>query len=163
MDPRQQASGRGTVRPSERPTATPTPTGTPTSPGSKKWLWVGLAVAVVLFLGVGAVVRHTVFAGPKPASDRYQAVFLDNGQVFFGKLKNTTGTYLTLENAYYTTKTSTSEGDDKKTDSSNVSISKVGNEVYGPDDTVQVRAEQVLFWQNLKADSKVAEVIDNDQ
>ena len=159
MDPRQ-APARGPVRPSERPAATPTQ---PASPGSKKWLWIGVAIGIVLFLAAGAVVRHTVFSGPKPASDRYQAVFLDNGQVFFGKLKNTTGTYLTLEKAYYTTKTSTSDGDDKKTDSNNVSISKVGNEVYGPDETVQVRAEQVLFWQNLKEDSKVAEVIDNDQ
>ena len=45
----------------------------------------------------------------------------------------------------------------------NVSLAKVGSEVYGPENTVQVRAEQVLFWQDLKSDSKVAKAIEDAQ
>jgi hypothetical protein len=100
----------------------------------------------------------------QPAGDRYQAVFLDNGQVFFGKLKNTDGTYLILENAYYTKKAEVPEDateEQKAAIEANVSLAKVGKEVYGPESTLSIRAEQVLFWQNLTSDSKVSSAIKN--
>lgn len=102
--------------------------------------------------------------GDKPAGDKYQAVFLDNGQVFFGKLKNTSGTYLTLEKAYYTQKQDLPDGasaEQKAATSNNVSLVKVGDEVYGPEGVMRIRSEQVLFWQNLRNDSKVAKAIDS--
>jgi hypothetical protein len=42
-----------------------------------------------------------------------------------------------------------------------VSDVKVGDEVYGPEGNMNIRADQVLFWQDLKADSKVAKAIDS--
>lgn len=99
-----------------------------------------------------------------PRSDRYQAVFLDNGQVFFGKLKNVHGKYLRLEDAYYTKKQdlpANATAEQKAAVDANVSLVKVGDEVYGPENIIQIRAEQVLFWQNLTQDSKVSKAIDS--
>jgi hypothetical protein len=130
-----------------------------------KWvLAVGVAVALVL---LGLVVwKYMSTATASPRGDRYQAVFLDNGQVFFGKLKNTEGTYLLLSDAYYTKsqelpKDATDE--QKAAVSNNVNLVKVGNEVYGPENSLSIKAEQVLFWQDLKSDSKVAKAIADDQ
>lgn len=129
---------------------------------SRKWLTIGLVVAaVVIAAGILAALN---LAGDKPASDRYQAVFLDNQQVFFGKLKNTNGDYLTLEKAYYTKAQdlpADATPEQKAATSNNVSLIKVGDEVYGPENTMRIKAEQVLFWQDLRADSKVAKAIDS--
>ena len=99
--------------------------------------------------------------------DQYQAVFLTNGQVYFGKLKNTSGDYLTLKDIYYlqvdsAIQPSTKNGDvtTKSTDSnSNVQLIKLGNELHGPEDEMQVSKEQVLFWENLTNDGKVSKAI----
>ena len=89
--------------------------------------------------------------------DRYQVVYLLTGQVYFGKLQNTSGAYLTLKNVF-TLENKTSA--DTSADTSNTSnILQVSRQVYGPDDSMAIRADQVQFWQNLRADSKVAQAI----
>ena len=121
-------------------------------------------VALLVLIGSFALVSGML--GDKPRSDRYQAVFLDNNQVFFGKLKNTSGSYLTLENAYYTKSQELPEDATKQQEdatSNNVSIVKVGSEVYGPENTLKIRSEQVLFWQDLTPESKVTKAIDSDK
>jgi flagellar basal body-associated protein FliL len=122
-----------------------------------------VAIVVVLVIVIGALVALSMLRGERPASDRYQAVFLDNGQVFFGKLKNTDGKYLRLEKAFYTKKQdlpADATAEQKAATANNVSLIKVGDEVYGPESNINIRAEQVLFWQDLRSDSKVAKAID---
>lgn len=131
----------------------------------KKWPFFAILVAVLVvlafvgwwFMGSGGGVKQ-------PASDRYQAVFLDNGRTFFGKLKNIDGDYLLLESAYYAKDAEVPENataEQKAAIKNNVSLAKVGSEVYGPETSISIRAEQVLFWQNLKSDSKVTQAIEN--
>ena len=136
------------------------------SPRRKKWPFIAAIVAAIIVIALGG----WWFMGSKkmalPASDRYQAIFLNNGQVFFGKLKNVDGEYMVLEGAYYTKKAdvpANATAEQKAAIEANVSLAKVGNEVYGPETTMSIRAEQVLFWQNLKADSKVAKAIEADK
>jgi hypothetical protein len=121
------------------------------------------AVIASIIVIVGAAIAIAALAASRsnsPAGDRYQAVFLNssNSQVFFGKLKNTSGEYLVLENAYYS---KASEVPENAATSNNVSLVKVGDEVYGPENVLKIRSEQVLFWQDLKSDSKVAKAIDS--
>lgn len=87
----------------------------------------------------------------------YQVVYLLSGQVYFGKLQNTAGEYLTLKNVYtLESKSSTADS----ADASNTSnILQVSRQVYGPEDSMAIRADQVQFWQNLRTNSKVAEAI----
>jgi hypothetical protein len=87
---------------------------------------------------------------------RYQAVFLDDGKVFFGKLQNNHGEYLTLSGAYYTQ----GQTGENETPSTSVQLVKVGDETYGPESAMSIQSNKVLFWQNLKADSKVTKAID---
>jgi hypothetical protein len=125
-----------------------------------------MVATVVVIALLGVFFAWNYFTGVQPAGDRYQIVFLDNGQAFFGKLKNTTGTYLRLEQAYQTsapTLPADATEEEKKAVSSNVSLLKVGDLVYGPENTMMIRAEQVVFWQDLSEDSKVTRAIEQQQ
>jgi hypothetical protein len=102
--------------------------------------------------------------------DKYQAVFLSNGQVYFGKLQNTAGDSLVLKDIYYLqvdSKIQPSSGDNadvstkENSDNSDVQLIKLGNELHGPEDQMQITKDQVLFWENLKADGKVSKAIDS--
>lgn len=90
-------------------------------------------------------------------SDRYQVVYLLTGQVYFGKLQNTSGEYLTLKNVY----TLEDKVADANATDNTSNILQVTRQVYGPEDSMAIRADQVQFWQNLRTDSKVAQAIDS--
>jgi len=160
----RQAAARPQPQHTARPTASTTdfrPAHTPKRSSGRIWAIIAAVAVVVVLLGGLAWWK---MGSTAPASGQYQAVFLDNGQVFFGKLKNTEGTYLRVEDAYYTKKQdlpADATEEQKKAVDNNVSLVKVGNEVYGPENSLNIKAEQVLFWQNLKTDSKVAKAIES--
>jgi hypothetical protein len=104
-------------------------------------------------------------AGTAIDASKYQAVFFTNGQVYFGKLKPFNNEYMQLTDIYYL-QTQTSEKTDSKnpqqtsTDQNDVQLIKLGDEIHGPEDKMTLSKEQVLFYENLKADSKVAQSIE---
>ena len=51
--------------------------------------------------------------------------------------------------------------DKENSDNSDVQLIKLGNELHGPEDQMQITKDQVLFWENLKADGKVSKAIDS--
>lgn len=115
-----------------------------------------VAIALILWGLVWFGRRHDQAIEP----NRYQVVYLVTGQVYFGKLQNTTGTYLTLRDAYTVQNNSSSADKDSSAMSQNL-IVKVTNQVYGPEDSMAIRADQVQFWQNLSPDSKVVKAIES--
>lgn len=131
------------------------------------------SVIVVAVLAVSTVLVLSNVTKSNPTTsinkDDYQAVFLTNGQVYFGKLQNSTGEYLKLTNIYYLQVDSDVQqaGNTAKTNAqdqnNNVQLIKLGNELHGPRDEMQLNNQQVLFWENLKPDSRVSEAIKNYQ
>jgi hypothetical protein len=83
----------------------------------------------------------------------YQAVFLDNGQVFFGKLSDTGSPFLTLREVYYVK--TVVERDKKKT--ANLLI-KRGSEWHNPD-FMRINTRHVLVIEPVGPDSRVAQLI----
>jgi hypothetical protein len=134
---------------------------------------VVLAVVVVVLALVvwGLVAWNTGMKSEGNAvnTSEYQAVFLTNGQVYFGKLKVVTPNYLKLTNIYYLQVQSSSTGTTSAsqlaaastsgTSGSNVQLVKLGNELQGPQDMMAINREQVLFWENLKPSGKVTQAI----
>jgi hypothetical protein len=86
-----------------------------------------------------------------------QAVFLDDGQTYFGKIKSVNDKYLRLNDVYYL------EGEQKQPTSpattENVEPVKLGCQSYGAVDEMLINRDHVLYWENLRTDSKVAEAI----
>lgn len=92
----------------------------------------------------------------------YKAVFLTNGQVYFGKLYNGMANPLTLHDIYYLQQQNSQPQDGQQTDTSNGSIQliKLGNEIHGPKDFMRINADQVLFIEDLKDSGQVVKLIE---
>lgn len=94
---------------------------------------------------------------------KYQAVFLNGGQVYFGKIKSLNNRYLRISDIYYLQVNQQVQPDqdtDKPTDQNqNVSLVKLGCELHGPENEMLINREQIIFWENLKDDGQVAKAV----
>lgn len=90
-----------------------------------------------------------------------QAVFLNGGQVYFGKITDVNSQYIKLANIYYLRVNQTVQPNSTTSTSSNqdVSLVKLGCELHGPQDAMVVNQSQVIFWENLKSDGQVAKAV----
>ena len=80
----------------------------PRPSGASAMPWVILAIVLLVFVVAGVLFRDRLFPSTSPsatvedqATSGYQAVFLANGQVYFGKLSGMTASYSTLKDIYY--------------------------------------------------------------
>lgn len=132
---------------------------------------IGAVIAVAVILaGVWFALSRNSSGSTDTGIDsaKYQAVFFTNGQVYFGKLQAFNDQYLKLTKIYYlqTTAQSTDSKNPQETSSdqaSSVNLIKLGNEIHGPEDEMIISKDQVLFYENLKSDSKVAKLIDQQK
>ena len=103
-------------------------------------------------------------AGAAIDTNKYQAVFFTNGQVYFGKLSTINDNYLKLTDIYYLQTQSDEKTEtnpqETSTDQSNVQLIKLGEEIHGPEDEMVLSRDQVLFYENIKADGKVGQSIE---
>jgi hypothetical protein len=83
----------------------------------------------------------------------YQAVFLDNGQVFFGRLENAGSAYPLLRDVFYVQSSVNKETKQVK----NV-LMKRGSEGHGPD-RMYINARHIVVIEPVSPDSKVAQLI----
>ena len=101
-----------------------------------------------------------VVSGQTIQTGGYQMVYLTNGQAIFGKLQNTSGSYLVIKEPF----TLQAAAGASEEDSANAtSILKMTDQVYGPEDSISVRSDNVISWQNLRPDSKVTQAIEKRQ
>lgn len=121
---------------------------------NKGWVWV--IVFILLAVGIGAWYywsQGKVTTAAPIASGEYQAVFLDNGQVYFGKLDRSEEEFYTLTDVFYLQSGVT------VTETANLALTKLGAEAHGPEDRMQVNVEHILFIEDMKDDSKVVQAI----
>lgn len=134
--------------------------------GSRKLIAVVVGVLVIVALMIGAMLFSK--SGSNSASSatvdtsKYQAIFLTNGQVYFGKLSDVNSGYVNIKDVYYLQVQQAVQPADTKsasTEQPKVSLTKLGNELHGPTDEMHISRDQVLFWENLKGDSTVVKAI----
>lgn len=88
-------------------------------------------------------------------SSKFQAIFLDGGQVYFGKVKSMNNDYLVLNNVFYLRVGEQGQEAANK----DVSLSKLGCELHGPQDQMVITRTSISFWENLKDDGQVTKAI----
>ena len=133
---------------------------------SGRWLQV---LSLIIITGVAILLASVALAigrGNRTdesqyiSSSKYQAVFLNNGQVYFGKILNLNSQYVRMSSVYYLTQGTTSDG---KT-SSDYSLVKLGcQQIHDPTDQMVINRSQVTFWENLVASGKVVTSINQFQ
>jgi hypothetical protein len=124
----------------------------------------GVVAVLVIVLAIIGFVAWKQMSGASSAikGGQYQALFLTNGQVYFGKLSNVDDKYVRLTDIYYLQVQQNVQPADSKTQPQ-VSLAKLGSELHGPEDQMEVNRDQVLFWENLKNDGKVVKAIQENQ
>lgn len=116
-----------------------------------------LVLALVGYLVLG---NQTSSENKYVQTDKYQAVFLNGGQVYFGHIQALNNRYLSVADIYYLrVNQQVQPKSGTTTTDNNVSLVKLGCELHGPDDRMVINREQVIFWENLKKDGQVAKAI----
>lgn len=144
------------------------PSAPESSRGKKPRRLASLAViaAVVLLVSAGAAYLLLGLNSPVDKS-KYQAVFLNNGQVYFGKLSGWGGGQPTLTDVYYfqaDTTTTPAEGDDSQVDATSTqTLVKLGEEIHKPSDKLILNRDSILFVENIEDDGQVVEAIKKNQ
>lgn len=112
-----------------------------------------------------AILLSLFFQGVK-AEDKYvsknnlQAVFLNNGQVYFGNIRSLNDKYVRLGNIYYLRVNQQVQPNQSNAQAQqDISLVKLGCELHGPSDEMLINREQVTFWENLKSDGQVAKAV----
>jgi hypothetical protein len=100
-----------------------------------------------------------VSSGDFPAVSKsdWQAVFLTNNQVYFGHLAKYNRDYITLSNIYYLRVGEPLQQGSPPQPALN--LVKLGGELHGPEDTMYIPKDRIMFWENMKKDSQVVQAI----
>jgi len=122
-----------------------------------------VAAVVIIVLLLGGLFLYRSSTGANIESDKFQAVFLTNGQVYFGKLQTLNSEYMKINNIFYLqTKAAASSTNPQKTSdqsATDVQLIKLGSEIHGPEDQMIISKTQILFFENLKSDGTVSKTI----
>ena len=148
--------------------------------GAKSWIILIIVVVVVL---VGAyfvinMMQKAPAAAPaaattsqsQPVSNKasdYQAVFLNNNQVYFGKLSNENAQFPVLKDIYYLQvnqpiqPAQTVKGAPVQAAvNPDINLVKLGGELHGPSDEMRINRDQILLIEDLRADSNLVKAIE---
>lgn len=119
-------------------------------------------ILVVILVAAFFLIKAGVGSGKKAGNSvDWQAVFLSDGQVYFGKVASENDREVILKNIYYlqTPGSLQQGGDSLNKQKGEISLIKLGGEIHGPQDEMRINREQVLFIEDLKDDSQVVEAI----
>lgn len=105
-----------------------------------------------------ALLFYLVLGGPSNESkyvekDRMQAVFLNGGQVYFGKIKDLNEQYLRMTDIFYLRVNQVVQPDQEgaqQAQGNDISLVKLGCELHRPANEMLINREQIIFWENLK-------------
>lgn len=142
---------------------------------TSKMPWIILGVIVVVLLVVGVLFRDKLFGGATQDATKtttakasaYNAVFLTNGQVYFGKMSKNKDGYVALTDIYYLQVLQqpglqgSGQTEQEQQAQSQISLVKLGNELHGPVDEMFISESQILFYEVMKEDSQVVQAIKN--
>lgn len=131
---------------------------------SSKWLRAGVvALFACVAILIIAVIWSLAIGGDKGSAQNkfvksgdYQAVFLTNGQVYFGNVEAINADYIQLHDIYYLTQNTSTDSKGTTTTDGNYTLVKLGcQQIHDPIDEMVIERSQVSFWENLNSSGKV--------
>jgi len=118
-----------------------------------------LAIAVLVFLAALFFTQWWDFTVPTLGRAQYQAVFLANGQTYFGRYYDRFGAYAKIEDVYYLQQSSTAD----PTGTSDTRIVRRGQELHAPAPRMLIPKSQILFVEDLTDASPIAQFMRQDR
>lgn len=124
------------------------------------WVLAIIILVTAILFGVNTFLLGAEKSGVVSDSSGYQAVFLVNGQVYFGKLANESRPFVMLTDVYYLqVNQALQPAGEGAAQAPDVSLIKLGNELHGPTDAMRINSDQILLIEDLKTDSNVVKAI----
>lgn len=148
---------------------------------------VGGMIAIVLIVAVLLIVLDkmgtiSLFSSPEERQKKiaeefvadtgaWHAVFLTNGQVYFGQLSSPEAQFATIKDVYYLQVQQVQAAPVEPTGTGSqvvaapqpqppqLTLIKFGTELHGPKDWMKINRDQILFWEELKPESTVVQAI----
>lgn len=111
----------------------------------------GVVAVVVLALIIAAIARALMPSDPLASglnAHECQAVFLSNGQVYFGKMSAPGGDFYYLRHVYYLSTSKNSR-----------TLIKLTNDVHAPEDEVIINRSGILYVENLRPSGRASQLI----
>lgn len=155
---------RSPASPSPQPSSAPIPPKPHKKPGMIVGLIALVAIALVISIAGITMLIQNIGTSMAVKSNGFQAVFLTNNMVYFGKLTDVNSEYVKMTNIFYLQVQGQQNGQTQKTDSTTqpqLSLTKLGGELHGPEDAMYINKKEILFWENLKPDGKVTQAIND--
>lgn len=116
------------------------------------------AIAIAVFVAALFFTQWWDFTVPTLGRAQYQAIFLTNGQTYFGRYYDRIGAYAKIEDVYYLQQTANA-------DPSQVPDTKIvrrGSELHEPAPRMVVPKSAILFVEDLTDGSPIAQFMQQD-
>jgi len=107
----------------------------------------------VLSVATLLAVQWWDFTIPSAGRSTYQAVFLANGQTYFGRYYDRLGPYVKVENVFYIQQTRAADPDAPPESK----LVRRGSELHEPTSAMLIAKSAILFVEDLQEGSSVAE------
>src|SRR5687768_4135344 len=119
-----------------------------------------LVLIIVILAVAGAAIYGITQVKGQGGGKTRQAVFLTNGQVYFGYVSRENNKTVTVKDIYYLqVQQPLQPPKDNEQQQPQISLVKLGNELHGPVDEMRINREHILFIEDMKNDSKVNQAI----
>jgi hypothetical protein len=122
----------------------------------KKFLLLFVVLGLITSCNENKATKSTPTEKKEVSSEpsAYQAVFINNSQVYYGKLEETKGQFYSLKEVYIIQMIPQGKDQPPKP-----RLERFGNEVIGLVNELKINKDQIMFIQDLADDSKVLEGI----
>jgi hypothetical protein len=118
-----------------------------------------VSVIIVVFLAMVGFGGWWFWSKSKASDTQRQAVFLTNGQVYFGYVDNASSQIVHVRDIYYLKTQDLANPATDATGQKKLALIKMGSELHGPTNEVYINRDQILFIETMKSDSKVNQAI----
>lgn len=127
-------------------------------PVNKSWSYgIKIFIWVIIVIGLGFMTLG-IFRGEKLVTSdpsAYQAVFLDNSEVYFGKLRTGTKGLWVLSDVYYLRAGKITQGSGEPVNPQEIELIKFGGEIHAPKDEIILNSDHVLYYEDINENSQV--------
>jgi hypothetical protein len=117
-----------------------------------------LGIALLVFIAAVVFTQWWDFTVPAIGRAHYQAVFLANGQTYFGRYYDRLGAYAKIEDVYYLQQV---QGSDPNA-APDTKILRRGQELHEPTSRMLIPKSAILFVEDLTDVSRIAQFMQKD-
>jgi hypothetical protein len=106
---------------------------------------------VILIIFIIVTVWLVLKLNNNSAQSEYSAVYLSNGEIYFGKLSWFPSPH--LSDVFFIQRVADEENP-------SLSLQPFNSVIWGPENEINLNSKEIIFWTNLRPDSQVVQIIE---